>query len=239
VTSLTWTNLKREEEKPQHEREDCTHPEDSDVSDPPPAHRVGEFAPSKGERRREESDESCPRGSDYDHQGEQEKRASHASCSAIHFRGIPGDMEAIPRDALATSAVHWRLFWGSGIGTEPAHGDAGGRGRFDVREPNPFVGARLRCVVLRRRVLARTNCNETRAAPGGDKERGRGSKAFRGESVRSDDECGSGGVVRGGGHLRVRLGHHRPRERPLSRLRLCRDGLTREGPESHRGPERA
>jgi hypothetical protein len=31
--SLTWNNLKREEEKPQHEREDCAHPEDSDVSD--------------------------------------------------------------------------------------------------------------------------------------------------------------------------------------------------------------
>ena len=49
--SLTWNNLKREEEKPQHEREDCAHPEDSDVSDPPPAHRVGELAPAKGERR--------------------------------------------------------------------------------------------------------------------------------------------------------------------------------------------
>ena len=35
--SLTWSNLTREEEKPQHEREDCAHPEDSDVSDRPPA----------------------------------------------------------------------------------------------------------------------------------------------------------------------------------------------------------
>jgi len=49
--SLTWNNLKREEDKPQHEREDCAHPEDGDVSDPPSAHRVEELAPAKGERR--------------------------------------------------------------------------------------------------------------------------------------------------------------------------------------------
>src|SRR5262249_11539441 len=47
----TWNNLKREEEKRQHEREDWAHSGDSDVSERPPAHRVGELAPVKGERR--------------------------------------------------------------------------------------------------------------------------------------------------------------------------------------------